>query len=78
MTKLFTLATLLRMLANTKMRPMTESELSGYMGVESSDALIGEVDNCILIVDGDRLCVISHDEESGETSESHYSLQQVL
>lgn len=54
---------ILRLVATTEFRPFTKTDWMGFAGCESPDPLIGEVDDYIVLVDGDLIAVINEDGE---------------
>jgi len=54
---------ILRLAATTELRPFTKADWMSFAGCESTDPLIGEVDDYIVLVDGDLIAVINEDGE---------------
>lgn len=64
MRKEVTAAEALAMLTRTTMRPFTQDDWYGFAGCTSDTPMIGECDECILIVDGEGLSIIRDDDGS--------------
>lgn len=63
---MLTAAEILRLVANADFRPFTERDFMCFGGVETANPLISEIEEFIVILDGDTVCVLNEDgEEKG-------------
>lgn len=54
-------AEILRLVANADFRPFTQSDFRSFAGVETANPLISEIEEFIVILDGDTVCVLNED-----------------
>jgi len=59
----------IKKMAGVDFKPFTKDDYQGFAGVESDDPHMGELDDNIVILDGDNIQIIKNptDDENGET-----------